>query len=57
MSDNNSNVLAPPQPPDQPGTRPKLDLVGVAMQIRAIQEKLAAERAAKGDKSNAFQQP
>ena len=46
-SDSNMNVLAPPEPPDPPGIRPKLDLENMAGQVRAIQEKLAEERAAK----------
>ena len=43
--------LSPPQPLDQPGTRPPLDLAVVIGQVNHIQAKLAAERAAKKEKS------
>ncbi len=41
---NEHHVLAPPEPRDRPGTRPKLDLDVVRRQVQQIQEKLAAER-------------
>lgn len=42
-----NDALAPPQPRDAAGVRPPLDLNVVARQVRHIQQKLAAERAAK----------
>lgn len=42
--------LAPPEPMDPQGTRPALNLEVVIGQVKHIQEKLAAERAAKAEK-------
>jgi hypothetical protein len=44
---NDQSVLPPPEPRDEEGTRPKLDLANVISQVRQIQEKLAGERAAR----------
>ena len=40
----NDNVLPPPQPPDEKGTRPPLDREHVNRQIRGVQTFLAQER-------------
>jgi hypothetical protein len=44
---NDQSVLPPPEPRDEEGTRPKLDLANVISQVRQIQEKLAGERVAR----------
>ena len=36
--------LPPPEPPDQNGTRPRLDLVGMLVQVERIQRFLWGER-------------
>ena len=47
LTQSESPLLPPPQPMDQPGTRPPFDLLGMASQILIIQTVLARERAAK----------
>lgn len=50
MTDPSQTALPPPEPRDRPGIRPPLDLDVVRTQVRAIQDKLAAERAARAQK-------